>query len=444
MVNQASKLAILNRTLSSGTRLARPFLLGCLFVVLPIGLLACDLAVPPVAVDPALDPEVIIEEKIVEVEVDKIVEKILEVEVEKIVDNEVIVEVEKLIEVEADTIVVDSPDETKSGQGEWELDVDLETGSMTLLANGASLLGILKELNTEYQIDVIVSKLADIRVTVDIDSVPLDEGLATIIPTDSRFHFRVEDEDIAIKMPKLGDQISARQRGREQSDLPSMDDGTRPSSDKLKTEVMPSPDKFEERKIERSRTSVFQPDDPLKVSMDLEAIQANSLLSEEGSYARVVLHITSEVVTPTGFLEVEGSLVQSTNVKGELIYVASVNGVPVAVGSQQDPLALHTAGEGHEHVYEKLEEGIFLISLPEEFLSQITLERTTIIFYYLEPVGPIPSVLSTDTISYFKPHLKAISRVGGDEIIGIKNRQEILTYDDALRLVGLESMGERR
>ena len=95
-------------------------------------------------------------------------------------------------------------------------------------------------------------------------------------------------------------------------------------------------------------------------------------------------------------------------------------------------------------VYEKLEEGIFLISLPEEFLSQITLERTTIIFYYLEPVGPIPSVLSTDTISYFKPHLKAISRIGGDEIIGIKNRQEVLTYDDALRLVGLESMGERR
>ncbi len=440
MVNQASKLAILNRTLSSGTRLARPFLLGCLFVVLPIGLLACDLAVPPVAVDPPLDPEVIIEEKIVEVEVDKIVEKILEVEVEKIVDNEVIVEVEKLIEVEADSIVVDSADETKSGQGEWELDVDLETGSMTLLANEASLLGILKELNTEFQIDVIVSKLADIRVTVDIDSVPFDEGLASIIPTDSRFHFRVEGRDIAIE-GKLGDQI-ATQLESANTDLPNKDERTR--SDDLENEAKVPPDEVRERQIEITRTSVFQPDEPLEVTMDLDAILENSPPTEESLYARVILHITSEVVTPTGFLEVEGSLVQPTNVKGDLIYVASVNGVPVAVGSQQDPLTLHTAGEGHEHVYEKLEEGIFLISLPEEFLSQITLERTTIIFYYLEPVGPIPSVLSTDTISYFKPHLKAISRIGGDEIIGIKNRQEVLTYDDALRLVGLESMGERR
>ena len=411
-MNQASKLAILNRTLSSGTRLARPFLLGCLFVVLPIGLLACDLAVPPVAVDPPLDPEVIIEEKIVEVEVDKIVEKILEVEVEKIVDNEVIVEVEKLIEVEADSIVVDSADETKSGQGEWELDVDLETGSMTLLANEASLLGILKELNTEFQIDVIVSKLADIRVTVDIDSVPFDEGLASIIPTDSRFHFRVEGRDIAIE-GKLGDQI-ATQLESANTDLPNKDERTR--SDDLENEAKVPPDEVRERQIEITRTSVFQPDEPQEVTMDLDAILENSPPTEESLYARVILHITSEVVTPTGFLEVEGSLVQPTNVKGDLIYVASVNGVPVAVGSQQDPLTLHTAGEGHEHVYEKLEEGIFLISLPEEFLSQITLERTTIIFYYLEPVGPIPSVLSTDTISYFKPHLKAISRIGGDAV----------------------------
>ena len=422
MVNQASKLAILNRTLSSGTRLARPFLLGCLFVVLPIGLLACDLAVPPVPVDSALDPEVIIEEKIVEVEVDKIVEKILEVEVEKIVDNEVIVEVEKFIEVEVDSIVVDSPDETKSGQGEWELDVDLETGSMTLLANEASLLGILKELNTEFQIDVIVSKLADIRVTVDVENVPLEEGLTALIPTESRFHFRVEDADIAIKIPKLGDQISARQREREQSDLPSMDDGTRPSSDKLRTEVMPSPDKFEERKIERSRTSVFQPDDPLEVSMDLEAIQANSSLSEESSYARVVLRITSEGVTVEGFLELEGSLVQPTTVRGELIYVATVNGEPVAVGSMQDPLGVRSYeddghGHGHGHSLERDEEAFFLISLPQEFLSQSTLESTIIGLYYLEPVGPIPSVLSPETFSRFEPHLKPIARIGGDEII---------------------------
>ena len=130
----------------------QPFLLGWLLVLLPVVFLACDLALPPVVVNPTPEIQVIIEEKIVEVEVAKIEEKILEVEVEKIVEKEVVVEVEKLIEVEAETIVVDSPDETKSGQGEWALDVDFETGLMTLLANEASLLGILRELNTEFQI----------------------------------------------------------------------------------------------------------------------------------------------------------------------------------------------------------------------------------------------------------------------------------------------------
>ena len=438
------KRELLHTTRSWVARLARPFLLGCLFILLPIGLLACDLALPPVDVDPALDPEVIIVEKILEVEVEKIVEKILEVEVEKIVDNEVIVEVEKLIEVETETIIIDSRQVGLSGQGEWALEVNLETGSMTLLANEASLLGILGELNTEFQIDVIVSNLADIRVTVDIDSVPLDEGLATIIPTDSRFHVRVEGRDITID-GKSGDQISARQREPAQTDLPKMGEGDRLISDDLTTEAKVPPEKVQERQTDGGRGAAkVHPEKILEGSLDLDAIVANSLLAEESAYARLVLHITSEVVTPTGFLEVEGTLVQPTNVRGEIVYIASVNGVPVAVGSQSDPLDLHTAGEGHEHMYEKLEEGIFLISLPEQFLSQTTLEQTTIIFYYLEPVGPIPSVLSTDTISYFKPHLKAISRIGGEEIIAIKNRQEVLTYDDALRLVGLESMGERR
>tara|TARA_A100001037_G_scaffold1085_1_gene940 strand:+ start:8959 stop:10293 length:1335 start_codon:yes stop_codon:yes gene_type:complete len=433
------KMLKLNISKSVHQRFTMKLILGSLVAVSSMVLIACELDLPDLEVDPGLEPEVVIEEKIIEVE------KIVEVEVEKIVDNEVIVEVEKLIEVEADTIVVDSPDETKSGQGEWELDVDLETGFMTLLANEASLLEILRELKTEYQIDVIVSKLVDIRVTIDIDSVPLDEGLATLIPSDSRFHFRVEGRDLLIE-GKPGEQIAAKQLEPAQTDLPNKDQRTRPRSDgELNTESKIPPEKVQERQTDGGRGAAkVHPEKILEGSLDLDAIVANPSLSGENSYARVVLHIALEGVTPTGFLEVEGSLVQPTNVKGELIYVASVNGIPVAVGSQQDPLALHTAGEGHEHMHEKLEEGIFLISLPEQFLVQTTLESSSIVFYYLEPVGPIPSVLSTDTISYFKPHLKAISRIGGDEIIAIKNRQEVLTYDDALRLVGLESIGERR
>ena len=444
MVKRTSKRVVRARTRLWERRLVRPLLLGCLFVLLPIFLLACDLEIPSIVVNATPEPEVIIVEKIVEVEVAKIEEKILEVEVEKIVEKEVVVEVEKLIEVEAETIVVDSPDETKSGQGEWALDVDFETGLMTLLANEASLLGILRELNTEFQIDVIVSNLADIRVTVDIVSVPLDEGLATIIPTDSRFHFRVEGRDITID-GKSGDQIFAKQREPAQTDLPKMGEGDRLISDDLTTEAKVPPEKVQERQTDGGRGAAkVHPEKILEGSLDLDAIVAISSLSEESAYARVVLHITSEVVTPTGFLEVEGSLVQPTNVRGELIYMVVVDGKPVAVGSQPDPLALHTAGEGHEHMYEKEEEGIFLISLPEEFLSQTTLERATIAFYYLEPVGPIPSVLTPETFSQFEPHLTPITRIRGDEIIAIKNRQEVLTYDDALRLVGLESMGERR
>ena len=402
MVNNYLKRALLHTTRSSVARLARLFPLGCLFVLLPIVLLACDLELPSIVVNATPEPEVIIAEKIVEVE------------------KAVVLEVEKLVEVEVETktIVVDSPDETKSGQGKWVLDVDPKTGFMTLHAKDASLLGILGELKTKFQIDVIVSDLADVTVTVDIENAPLDEGLAALIPTESRFHFRVEDADIAIKMPKLGDQIAARQRERERTDLPSKDDRTRPVSDDLRTEVKVPPEEVRERQIDRGRGSMLQPDGNFLEDSLLEAIQPNALLPEENGYARLVLRITSEGVTVEGFLELEGSLVQFTTVRGEFFYAASVNGVPVAVGSRQDPLGVHTAeGDGHEHTLEKENEAMFLISLPEEFLSQTTLERTTIVFYYLDPVGPIPSVLSPETFSRFEPHLTPIARIGGDEII---------------------------
>ena len=163
---------------------------------------------------------------------------------------------------------------------------------------------------------------------------------------------------------------------------------------------------------------MLQPDGDFLEGSLLDDIQPNALLPEGSGYARVVLRITSEGVTVEGFLELEGSLVQFTTVRGEFFYAASVNGVPVAVGSRQDPLGVHTAeGDGHEHTLEKENEAMFLISLPEEFLSQTTLERTTIVFYYLDPVGPIPSVLSPETFSRFEPHLTPIARIGGDEII---------------------------
>ena len=163
---------------------------------------------------------------------------------------------------------------------------------------------------------------------------------------------------------------------------------------------------------------MLQPDGDFLEGSLLDDIQPNALLPEGSGYARVVLRITSEGVTVEGFLELEGSLVQSTTVSGELIYVAAVNGEPVAVGSMQDPLGLRSYLEdGSGHSAGSAKEAFFLISLPEEFLSQTTLERTTIVFYYLEPVGPIPSVLSPETFSRFEPHLTPIARIGGDEII---------------------------
>ena len=55
----------------------------------------------------SVEPEVIIEEKIVEVA--KEVVKEVEVEIEKVVEKEVIVEVEKVVEVETEKIVVITP-----------------------------------------------------------------------------------------------------------------------------------------------------------------------------------------------------------------------------------------------------------------------------------------------------------------------------------------------
>lgn len=299
-------------------------------------------------------------------------------------------------------------------QGEWMLAVDPSTGVMTLNANEASLLGILSELKEKYRVDVIVPNLTEQTVTADIQNVPLANALATFLPSDSRFHFSAEVE-VAIR-PRLGDKEPRKDLEPKDPDLLTKD-RTVPLPEELKTIVKVLPDEVRAIETTGEKGTKILPEEILEVPLVKEPKKPRELPPEEGRYGRLLFGIDSEGVRVIGFLELEGSLLESATVDGEFVHVVLVDDKPRAVGSMQDPLGVRSYREdiGHSLVNEK--EGTFLISLPEQFLSATILERTTILFFYLEPVGPIPLQLTPDTFPRFQEHLREIGRIEGVEVL---------------------------
>lgn len=317
---------------------------------------------------------------------------------------------------QVETPITIVPGEVGPSQGNWVLSVDPATGFTTLNANEAPLVEILKELREKHQVNVTVPELTDRVVTVDIENVPLPDALAAFLPRESRYRFSVAEIEIAIDSIS-GEKVPRRDLEPKRPDLP-VKDKAKPLPDELRTAIKIPPDLVKRIETNGERGTKFAPEDVLEVPLSKGPKRAINLPPEQGRYARINLHIDSDGVRVVGFLEIEGTLLEPTTVDGELIHVAMVNGTPVAVGSLQDPLGVRSYLEDNTgHSLGRDKEAFFLISLPDKFLSQSSLERTEILFFYLEPVGPIPSRLTPDTFREFDQHLRPIGSINADEIL---------------------------
>ena len=128
--------------LENGEKIMRRFLIPVVLLTALIALFAAACSA---------EPEVIVEEKIVEVE--KEVVREVEVEVEKVIEKEVVVEVEKLVEVEVETekilVATPTPDVGTSGpQSGGDLKV-VSQGSISTIDPVFSLFYVVNAVATQ-------------------------------------------------------------------------------------------------------------------------------------------------------------------------------------------------------------------------------------------------------------------------------------------------------
>ncbi|WP_033397981.1 STN domain-containing protein [Desulfobacter curvatus] len=77
--------------------------------------------------------------------------------------------------------------------------LNLKTDLMTIKADNASLLKIIKELNEQHEIDVVVPQLSkDRKVSVNITNMPVNEALSQLIPHDLKYYFKAKNMEIKI------------------------------------------------------------------------------------------------------------------------------------------------------------------------------------------------------------------------------------------------------
>lgn len=306
------------------------------------------------------------------------------------------------------------PSPIVTAQPAFELEIDPVTGHMTLRARDASLGEILFSLKDKYQIEVIVPYLTEQTVTARFQDIPLPDALAMILPKDSRFHFRTGDLEIPI--PGITE-AEKEGRGREpkQPALPTKGK-TIPLPEDQKIHIKLPPEKFEPTQTTGEAGTKLPPSEG-EIPSGEGPKKAEKPVPEEARYARLRLYIDQSGIRVEHFFEIEGSLIESTTVDGDFFYVALVGSQPVAVGSMQDPLVVRSYRKDFSHSETRAEKATFLISLPATFLDNKTLAETNILFFYLEPVGEIPQMLTPKTFPEFKEHLRQVGVVSSKELL---------------------------
>jgi hypothetical protein len=180
--------------------------------------------------------------------------------------------------------------------------------------------------------------------------------------------------------------------------------GTKPAPEEIK---LPAPGSFD--KAEPEKVPGVPGEGPKKES---------GISLPEQPYGRVQFVITKDRISPQTFQVLPGPLIPSDTIDGELIYVATIDNQPVAVGSFRDPLVAVALPfeKGQDYLAIPQAEGQFAISLPAELLQPELLRASLITFYRLDPAIPFDTPLTVATVDSIQKRSEPIASVEGSAL----------------------------
>lgn len=303
---------------------------------------------------------------------------------------------------------------TGAQRGLRKLDFNRDSGTLTLQAEGVSLVAILNQLKEKHRIEVVVPNLTDRVVNANLTNVALADALKQILPYGTRFH--VIARDVELRLPaNTGNKKPGHVQPKPRN-VPTKDK-TRPLPDSLRTRVKVEPEKVRTIQTAGERGTKQKPTE--RVDEGKGPKQSLPRRAETERYARLNLSITRNGrVQIIRFLEVPGRLVLPTTISGELLYAASVGGQVIAIGTVQDPLGIRSYLKDQSgHSAEQQETGTFLISLPDRFLNRGVLSRAVISFFYLDGGTPRTIPLTPENFSRLRKYLKPTAEIRGKELL---------------------------
>jgi len=290
--------------------------------------------------------------------------------------------------------------------GIHELYFEGTDGTLTLYAEDASVLDILRLLREKHGVDVVVPGLEDARVSVTLKQVRLDDALRRILPEGARFHFDAGEAEL-----ELEGQAEPRRGLRTEfpSHAPPKGQAREPERD-----VMKLPADKETRG--RPDGDVVKADaESIKVPLGEGPKLALDRSPEPGSHGRVGLHLGDDgTIRVTDFQRVAGELARGDRPAGSLIFAAFVGGNLVQVGSQADPFELHAYTEQGPHSHLRATEGDIRIALSDRVADPAALAETVVVLYQLDESlagdtgHPLPETLTPETFERFRPYLREV------------------------------------
>lgn len=320
-------------------------------------------------------------------------------------------------------VLINLTPSTGAQKGLRKLDFNRDSGTLTLQAQGVSLVTILNQLQEKHRIEVVIPNLTDQTVNANLTNVALPEALKQILPYGTRFHFIVRDAELRLSA-NTGNKKPGYVRPKPRNQPTK--DKTRPLPNALRTRIKVEPDRVAAIQTAGERGTKEKPRE--RVEEGKGPKQSLPRRAETERYARLNLSITRDgKVQIIRFLEVPGKLVLPTTISGELVYVALVGGQVVAVGSVQDPLGIRSYQKDDDarHSMEQQDTGTFLISLPKRFLNRSVLSRAVIAFYYLDDTVPRTISLTPANFSKVRRYLKPTDEIRGKELLeAIRKRYE--------------------
>ncbi|MBU1168406.1 MAG: hypothetical protein KKD44_02470 [Proteobacteria bacterium] len=297
------------------------------------------------------------------------------------------------------------------------INLDLKTGLLTIKAEKASLFKIIKELNEQHELDVVVPQLSkDRTVSVDISDMPVNEALSQLIPHDLKYYFQAKNMEI--KIPgKTGDKKADENKTPKSKSLPTKDK-TRPLDPQEKIVVKDKPDERQPEKFsDGEQNSKVHP----KKSPAMEQTKRKIPRKKEAEgyhYARLNLYIDMEnTIRIEQFSDIEGRLIESDTYNGQFFYVAFLGTDIVTVGSMQDPLLVRSIDEQPGSYTSRAKHGFFSISIPDTFLKRENLSKAALDFYFLEEDSGMPDKISPSMFGKIEKQLKRIAVINSEELI---------------------------